>query len=265
MPHQKQALTASHIWICKRVASNHWNTCKLEKQRGTATKVLFQQQQLIDPMTWPILATKKANRSHTSQITWRTQQYWCVHRPASEEVRHLEEKSSRGFRFLRHRHKTRTLRHQWTQVPNNCDKHAVIPVPMMKIQKQTSDFIHSGPSQTNIWWITTNNDEVTETNIWLHQRCDNDEASDTDIRLHQQVIHLRNKHLMDHKQMMPQKRPSDIIHPAGPDNTWQQPHGSSGQPDFTNNCHPTNTYLTNKHTSESLTPFKRQHCQLMSP
>jgi hypothetical protein len=120
-------------------------------------------------------------------------------------------------------------------------------------------------SETNIWWITTNNDEVSETNIWLHQKCDNDEASDTDIRLHQQVIHLRYKHLMDHKQMMPQKRPSDIIHPAGPDITWQQPQWSSEQPDFTNNCHPTNTYLTNKHTSESLTPFKRQHRQLLSP
>ncbi len=56
--------------------------------------------------------------------------------------------------------------------------------------------------------------------------------------------------------MMPQKRPSDIIHPAGPDNTWQQPQWSSEQPDSTNNCHPTNTYLTNMHTSESLTPFK---------
>ena len=121
-------------------------------------------------------------------------------------------------------------------------------------------------SKTNIWWITTNNDEVSETNVWLYQG-NNDKDSDTDIRLHQ-VIHLRNTHLMDlmdHKQMMPQKRPSDIIHPAGPDITWQQPQWSSEQPDFTNNCHPTNTYLTNKHTSESLTPFKRQHCQLMSP
>ncbi len=53
------------------------------------------------------------------------------HRWASKEVRHLEEKPSWGFRFLRYRHKTRTLRHQWTQVPNNCDKHAVISVPIM--------------------------------------------------------------------------------------------------------------------------------------
>ena len=102
-------------------------------------------------MTWPILAT--ANRPHTSRITWRTQQYWCVHRPASKEVRHLKEKSSRGFRFLRHRHKHKvllqelnscrihpngTLRHQWTQEPDNCDKQTVISVPMAERQKQNA-------------------------------------------------------------------------------------------------------------------------------
>ncbi len=112
------------------------------KTERTATKVLLQQ--------------PKAERSDDkSQITRRTQQYWCVHRPASKEVRHLEEKSSRGFRFLRHRHKTRTLRHQWTQVTNNCDKHAVISVPIVTYLR-------------NIWWITTN-DEASETNVWLHQ------------------------------------------------------------------------------------------------
>jgi len=134
-------------------------------------------------MTWPILATKKANRSHTSQITWRTQQYWCVQRPASKEVRHLEEKSSRGFRFLRHRHKHKvllqelnswrthpngTLRHQWTQEPNNCDKQTVISVPMADRQKQNVAQQRNPPPKPQIWWISTKA-VSNQTTIWHHQ------------------------------------------------------------------------------------------------
>ena len=118
---------------------------------------------------------------------------------------------------------------------------------------ETNIWLHQqwSTSKTNIWWITTNNDKVSETNVWLYQRWTN-EVSETNIWLHQH--------------MMPQKRPSDIIHPAGPDNTWQQQQWSFRHKlTSPTDCHPTNTYLTNKHTSESLTPFKRQYCQLMSP
>ncbi len=80
-----------------------------------------------------------------------------------KEVRHLEEKSSRGFRFLRQSSQHRTLRHQWTQEPNNCDKQTVISVPMAVRQKKEA---------------------AKATKSWQHQ---------TTIRHHQPQTHLRTQ------------------------------------------------------------------------
>ena len=60
---------------------------------------------------------------------------------------------------------------------------------------ETNIWLHQqwSTSETNIWWITNNNDEVSDTNVWLFQRWTN-EASDTNTWLHQHMM-LRNAHL----------------------------------------------------------------------
>ncbi len=137
-----------------------------------------------------------ANRSHTSQITWRIQQYWCVHRPASKEVRHLKEKSSRGFRFLRHRHKHKVL----LQYQDPPQKQKSVGSPQLTHPPKTEPCAISEPrNQTivtnklwyqcqwrnarnrmlfsekihlrnKIWWISTATKAVSnQTTIWHHQ------------------------------------------------------------------------------------------------
>ncbi len=62
---------------------------------------------------------------------------------------------------------TRILRHQWTQVPNNCDKHAVISVPMVTYLR-------------NIWWVKSHQRDPPQKQRLMDLNT-NDEASGTDL------------------------------------------------------------------------------------
>ena len=94
-------------------------------------------------------------------------------------------------------------------------------------------------SETNIWWITNNNDEVSDTNVWLYQKRTNDKVSETTsdfikgepMKLQTQtsdfikMIHLRNKHLMDHKQRwcLRNKHLTSSTHDASETPIWHHP------------------------------------------
>ncbi len=155
-------------------------------------------------------------------------------RASLKEVRHLEEKSSRGFRFLRHCHKQKvllqyrdppqkpklwwnstadsptqngTLRHQWTQEPENCDKQTVISVPLEDRRNKTwhSKEIHirnqkSDGSQQKLQASYRNDltPPTTDTNHWhsskgsSHCKLTIWQASSQNTQ-HWREIHFRNK------------------------------------------------------------------------
>ncbi len=104
------------------------------------------------------------------------------HRWTSEEVRHLEEKSSRGFRFLQHRHNTEPCaisepRNQtivtntlWYQCQWRCfrNKHLAPPTTDPP-QKQTSDGSNANedpPQKPSIWWVQYQMRSSSAIKIW---------------------------------------------------------------------------------------------------
>ncbi len=120
------------------------------------------------------------------------------------------------------------------------------------------------PGTKQLWLThcdTSANDEVSETNIWLHQQWSTSETNSDGSQ----------------PTMKTQKHLTSSTYDASETPIWHHPPcwprqyltattiKSRKQSDFTDKWSPDRHISDNKHTSESLTPFKRQHCQLMSP